>query len=64
MKFLSTAAFAAIFLFAQNATAHEFKVGELVIDHPMAFETFRSAMSGAGYLSVTNNGPQDAPDRR
>ncbi len=37
-------------------TAHEFTAGNLVINHPVAFETPVTAKSGAGYLSVTNNG--------
>ena len=36
--------------------AHEFTVGDLTIDHAMAFETAVSAKSGGGYLSITNNG--------
>jgi copper(I)-binding protein len=57
MKFLSLTA-AAVFAFASAATAHEYKVGDLVINHPMAFETPTTAMSGAGYLSITNNGSE------
>lgn len=59
MKLLSFAAAAALFLVAQSATAHEFKIGDLIIDHPMALETFQTAMTGAGYLSVTNTGSQN-----
>jgi copper(I)-binding protein len=55
MKLLSLTT-AAILAFASAATAHDFKVGDLVINHPMAFETPKTAMSGAGYLSITNNG--------
>ncbi len=40
--------------------AHEYKVGDLVIDHPAAKTTPASAMTGAGYLTITNNG--DAAD--
>ncbi len=43
------------------ATAHEFKIGDLTINHPMALETAKTAMAGAGYLSVTNTG--DTTDR-
>lgn len=39
--------------------AHDYKVGDLVIDHPVAHETIKSAMSGAGYFGVTNNGDTD-----
>lgn len=39
--------------------AHDYRVGDLVIDHPVAHETIQSAMSGAGYFTVTNNGETD-----
>ncbi|WP_108815220.1 copper chaperone PCu(A)C [Loktanella sp. Alg231-35] len=58
MKTYSYAAMALLALSAP-ATAHEFKVGALVVDHPMAFETTATAMSGAGYLTVTNTGSTD-----
>lgn len=41
---------------ATAAAAHDFEIGDLVIVHPMAFETAPSAMSGGGYFSITNNG--------
>lgn len=59
MKLFSFAAAAALSLLAQTAIAHEFKVGDLIIDHPMALETFQTAMTGAGYLSVTNSGTEE-----
>ena len=58
MKLTFFAAAAAISAFATTAFAHEFKVGDLVIDHPMAFETAATAMSGGGYMSITNNGTE------
>lgn len=39
--------------------AHDYRVGELVIAHPFALETPRSAMTGAGYLTVSNTGAND-----
>lgn len=39
--------------------AHDYRVGDLVIDHPIAHETIKSAMTGAGYFNVTNNGDID-----
>ena len=39
--------------------AHEYKLGDLVIDHPVARTTAATAMSGAGYLVVTNTGNTD-----
>ena len=38
------------------AAAHEYKIGDLVIDHPVAKTTPATAMSGAGYLAITNTG--------
>lgn len=38
------------------AAAHDYAVGDLVIAHPVAFETPATAQSGAGYLVITNNG--------
>ncbi|NRB04365.1 MAG: copper chaperone PCu(A)C [Rhodobacteraceae bacterium] len=38
------------------AAAHEYKIGDLVVDHPMAFETAKTAMAGGGYLIITNTG--------
>jgi copper(I)-binding protein len=40
------------------AFSHEFKVGGLIIDHPVAKTTPATAMSGAGYLSITNTGDE------
>lgn len=56
MKRSTLAAVAALSLFATSALAHEYKVGDLVIDSPMTFETPSTAMSGGGYLTITNNG--------
>lgn len=39
--------------------AHDYKVGDLVIDHPVARETAATAMTGAGYMTVTNTGNTD-----
>ena len=39
--------------------ADEYTLGDLVIDRPVAFETAATANSGAGYLTVTNNGDTD-----
>ena len=47
---------AALLFVTVPVLAHDFRIGTLVIDHPMAFATAKSAMSGAGYLSVTNTG--------
>ncbi|RKF15032.1 copper chaperone PCu(A)C [Roseovarius spongiae] len=60
MKLQFAAALAACVL-AAPLSAHEYTLGDLVIDHPVALETPKTAKSGAGYLSVTNTG--EAPDR-
>ena len=41
------------------ATAHDFMVGDLEIIHPIAYETPITAKSGAGYLTIANNGETD-----
>lgn len=41
--------------------AHEYKVGDIVIHHPVARETAQTAMAGAGYMTITNSG--DTADR-
>jgi len=48
----------ALILAALPATAHEVTTGTLVIDHPHALETPPTAMSGAGYMTITNTGPE------
>lgn len=37
-------------------SAQEYKLGDLVIDHPVAKTTPSTAMTGAGYLAITNTG--------
>jgi len=61
MKRYTLAAVAAFTLACHPISAHEFKAGDLVIDHPMAFETPKTAMSGGGYLTIINTG--STPDR-
>ncbi|MHA3977288.1 copper chaperone PCu(A)C [Halovulum sp. GXIMD14794] len=53
-RFLIPALLLAVPAFASQA--HEYTLGDLVIDHPMAFETAPMARAGGGYLTVTNNG--------
>lgn len=60
MKFFATAALA-VLLPSGIAQAHEFKVGDLEIAHPMAFETAKSVNVAGGYMTITNQGT--APDR-
>lgn len=51
---------AALALFAAPtfAAAHEYKIGDLVVDHPAAKTTPTTAMTGAGYVTITNNGDE------
>jgi copper(I)-binding protein len=48
-------------IFALPAAAHEVTTESLVVDHPYALETVATAMSGAGYMTITNTG--SVPDR-
>jgi copper(I)-binding protein len=57
----AAAALASALLFAQAATAHEFKQGDLTIGHPWSRATLPGAKVAAGYLTVKNAG--SAPDR-
>jgi hypothetical protein len=43
------------------ASAHEFKLGDLLIGHPWSRATPGGAKIGGGYLTITNNG--SAPDK-
>src|SRR4051812_40101544 len=43
------------------ASAHDYHLGTLHIDHPWAIATPNGAKVGAGYLKITNEGTQ--PDR-
>ncbi|MGB3901233.1 MAG: copper chaperone PCu(A)C [Mesorhizobium sp.] len=46
---------------SQSVFAHEFKVGDLEIEHPWSRETPTGARVAGGYFTVTNNGT--SPDR-
>lgn len=50
---LAAAAFCAL---ATTLSAHEYKVGDIVVDHPMAFATAKIAQTGGGFMTITNNG--------
>lgn len=45
-------------LIAGTASAHDYKLGDLMIKHPMAFETV--GRTGAGYMEIVNMGADDA----
>ncbi len=42
--------------FAAPALSDDYRLGDLHIDHPMAFEAPRTAMAGGGYMTITNEG--------
>lgn len=44
-----------------SAAAHEFEIGDIVIDHPWSRATPAVAPSAGGYFTLTNNGTE--PDR-
>ncbi|NCO20737.1 MAG: copper chaperone PCu(A)C [Rhodobacterales bacterium] len=47
---------AALAVTAAPIWAHEYTVGDLEISHPHAFETPPMAMTGGGFMSITNSG--------
>ncbi|MGF1622480.1 MAG: copper chaperone PCu(A)C [Rhodomicrobiaceae bacterium] len=51
----------AMLLAAGTASAHEYKAGDLVIDHPWVRATPPSAPTAGGYAKITNHGTE--PDR-
>lgn len=60
MTFLRTTLIAAVaVLSTHGASAHEFKAGDLSIDHPYSFATPPTASAGAGYMTITNTGTGD-----
>ena len=48
-------------LAAGSASAHDYKFGSLVVDHPWSRATPKGAPVAGGYMKITNNGT--APDR-
>jgi copper(I)-binding protein len=55
------AAIAALICLAAAASAHDFKVGAMEIDHPWARATPKGASIAGGYVKLTNTGKE--PDR-
>ncbi|MEW9804817.1 copper chaperone PCu(A)C [Mesorhizobium marinum] len=60
-SFRAAAALVAAILIAAPAAAHEYKLGNLEIDHPWSRATLPGAKVAAGYLIVKNGGTE--PDR-
>lgn len=52
---------AALALLTTPVSAHDYKIGDLSVDHPFAYETAKTAMAGGGYMEITNTG--DVADR-
>lgn len=46
----------ALTLSATDLSAHEYKTGDILVHHPIAYETPPTARAGGGYLSLTNEG--------
>lgn len=60
IKTTTRAAFAALALMAATAgSARDYKVGGITIANPWTRETAPRALSGAGYLTLTNSGKAD-----
>lgn len=55
MKHLNAALLATL-VSATPTLAHEYKAGDLMVDHPYAIATPVTAQTGAGYLTITNTG--------
>jgi len=58
MKSLTLAAIG-LAVAAASASAHEITAGALTIIHPHVIETTPTAMSGAGYMVISNDGESD-----
>jgi len=55
MRFLIPATLISL-VSATMSVAHDYKLGDLVIDHPVVFETPKTARAGGGFMTITNNG--------
>lgn len=45
---------------AFGAQAHDYRIGDLEVSHPYAYETAKTAHSAGGYMTLTNTGTKDA----
>jgi hypothetical protein len=50
---------AAFCILATATLAHDYRIGDLLVEHPMAFATPATAQTGGGYVTITNTGTQD-----
>ncbi len=44
---------------ATQGFAHDYTIGDLKVEHPVAFSTAATARTGGGFLTITNNGSED-----
>ena len=58
--FLFAAGFA-VAAIASSVAAHEYKAGDMVVDHLFTYATSKAAKAAGGYLTITNTG--STPDR-
>lgn len=56
MKMLSAVAALLLVVLASNASAHDYKLGPLVINHPWSRATPKAAPVAGGYMKITNTG--------
>lgn len=56
MRFLTQLGWISLFTISATAMAHDYKQGEIRIDHPYARPTVASQSSGAVYLNIENLG--------
>lgn len=56
MHFRSATLFAAAALFASSAFAHDYRAGDIHVDHPYARATVPGQTSGGAYLTLENKG--------
>jgi len=60
MNLLKTlAACAAMTVAAFSAQAHDYKIGDLVLEHPWTRATPPNAKAGGGFVTITNTGESD-----
>ena len=57
-RIFGAAAFGLATLIAATAFAHDFKLGDLMVDHPWARASIGKAKAGAAYLTIVNGGSQ------
>lgn len=43
---------------ASSAAAHEYRVGGILVDHPVIRVVSPQSRTGAGFMTISNNGPQ------